>query len=1217
MGSFIDIEVLHGATDISDKVISYQRNLEICTGIGTLELILNDDGYAIDLWDQIKITELGHQKGIFFVSGNEKGVRTGTRRITAQDGSKYLSDYFISDSYTIDYESYTGYWIEKFLDEAKVSHGAIGTGVALSDNTQLGLSSAYDTIQTLLQYSGWYLYFNSTNTAQVGSMSVKSGNPTKLTDSSIRAVTVNKNDSMLRNRAVVSGNYDVTASSYIFADNSINTPWNYDSKDKRAILISNSAIYSQSDADELSRKLLTEFAKLNCEKTVEIVGEVNVTVGDFVNIKSKGWSGTGLVTTIDVNLSSSGLVTTLILDQRCPRLFAYWGELVDYVYVGTDGAGVWRKPISDTGWESHNTGIPSGEYSITDLYINNQVFGTIAGSGDLYYKQFDDPWNLYVPSGIQDENGTTVSGLLAKGLTINHQTNNLIVGYNNTIPSGEGMRAWVLEITPSGELVRDDIVYIASGDYDTHIVDLDTNDVDNIISTYTPTVEIIPSGIDGYNFGCRTDLPNSLQTGSITTLPIPASGLISQNHIDYVSGGCYTYEWIEHTSTSPSSVITQAEGLNSTYAYFLYPKRVSAYAYKSIARRVKLVNTLGVLTTVVTDVDTNLQLSGSIYKVPDNNDFLYIATTSKIYLVNFATGTCTLMASYTLPSQTNIKNATYWENNKYLYVEQFGKYMYVLYRKIYGNPTLDNYNIEYNCTKVDMTNGNVYSYIVDSIVMAGLNITRHINITGSYHVKIEDERMLIMEWIFTGTLAVPVWSMTLIYGTDNESTSQHMYTTNYWTQDPDDIHTSYVGESYDGIAHQRAVSGFVGNTIDLTNISTSTFCYILDTSIMPGWPGYVVKTFSSYSHLDDTLVPYVEIQNIEYSLCDYPPMGYTDERLACSSSISSTPYFLSSSGTHYCIRSGITGETIKELDPDDYDCTTLYITWNTTYNSSGGIGGSYSGATNTRDDIDDSIYILGKKKTSGYFRILAINISGDLVKEMDFGPYPYYGYYYAYSIRSFVSNNFMVTTLLQQDRNGHWSYINTIMYCYPLNPNYITTGTGYQILRQQEDVFTPILTVDALYQVEISKPSPIEVFNITSSSIMDIYQAETASGLFSTVTPAYETYDGRVFDIQSPSTFVTTSGVVGSGLRYFGIASDDGLKAFPTNLTDESLTILPSGCYHLEMTNNTVNPYIFVSTSGDSPIFWEREPTASGFVNYSVGIPSGVDLTCIRVDDKL
>ena len=87
-------------------------------------------------------------------------------------------------------------------------------------------------------------------------------------------------------------------------------------------------------------------------------------------------------------------------------------------------------------------------------------------------------------------------------------------------------------------------------------------------------------------------------------------------------------------------------------------------------------------------------------------------------------------------------------------------------------------------------------------------------------------------------------------------------------------------------------------------------------------------------------------------------------------------------------------------------------------------------------------------------------------------------------------------------------------------------------------------------------------------------------------------------------------------MRYFGIASDEGLKAFPTTLSGDSLTIFPSGIYHLETTNNTTNPYFFVTTSGDSPIFYQRDPTASGFIDYSATLPSG-EITCIRVDDQL
>jgi hypothetical protein len=1126
--------------------------------MATLELTIIDEGTLFDCWDSLTVWEDNHKKGIVYISTNERNEKSGTRIISAQDSSKYLTDYFISDSYTIDYESYTGYWIEKFLDEAKVSHGTIGTGVAISDNTQLGLSSAYDTIQTLLQYSGWYLYFDGNGAAIVGSMDVHSGHPTTINDTRILSVSTNKNDSMLRNRAVVWGNYDVSTSGQIFADISVNTPWNYDSIDKRAVVISNSAIANQVDADSLAKKVLTEFARINYEKTIAVVGEVNVTVGDFVHISSMGWSGTGLVTTLEVSFSSGGLITNLTLDQRCPRLFAFWGEIDDYVYIGTDGSGVWRKPIDASGWESFNELLPTDDYDISDLYINDKIFATIAGSGELYYRQYDSPgWIPYLPSGLLDENGTEISEVLARGLTINHQTNNIIVGYNNIIPSGDYTRCWVVEITPSGELVRDDIVYVASGDYGTHIVDLDTNDVDNVISVSTGGITFVDS------LGSRTNTWAREEADSTTILP-------ESDNIDVYEDTDYVLNSIIVTGyTTVGKPILQYLAADRINAYYRCSRAFGA-APRNVMRKYKYTLNLTsppTISTSYTDVAGPAWYgnTGYSYKEDDNDDIIYCTGLyewlshthfyHEVYDFSDSSYTWDYATEYDYTGLTML--STY----------QIGSKIWRGFYKITGT-TLDVYYYSY-----DQVTGAITSYTntVTVNIPGVTSLTIVTNVVGSLFSRSFAINKTGTDAIFCLIVTTNDSRILVMHGS---GVSELKYT-QVWAK-PEEM-GGYIQGYY---AYGTAVAG---DTNTNTGINNYYAFRVREGSAPPvyNYAGII------YAYIDDTFAETITKEFSPGPMDEAATLLFYEESTVknlslISSKYSSTPLGVFGTGTIY-VRNARTQEEITPITPVGLGngvVSVAYIPFVNHYDFDNilfitSYDGVNSSLTSVRADTGALVHI---------FHDIDTNVQN-----------------------FFCSNGFIVTGSTNQ----------TCRFLYPSSREYYY-GSGGLILRQQKEVFTPILTVDSLYQVEISKPYPIEVFNITTSGIYPIYQADTASGDFTEIVPTFDTYDGRVFDVQVPDSFIIASGVVPSGLRYFGVVTGDYLKAYPIDLLSDSITVATfSGeVNHLETTNNTVNPYIFVSTSGDNPTFLQRNPLESSFVDYSIGIPSA-EITIIRCDDFL
>ena len=134
----MNIIVKHNGLDITSSVISYNIEKKICSGVGSLEIEIVSGG-SYNPWDIIEIWEDSNKKGKFFVSKILDDV-VGTTVLSCLDNVKRLQDYYITESYLIDYPSTCRYWIEKFLDEAGAPYTFTvdGYGSLISNNTSLG-----------------------------------------------------------------------------------------------------------------------------------------------------------------------------------------------------------------------------------------------------------------------------------------------------------------------------------------------------------------------------------------------------------------------------------------------------------------------------------------------------------------------------------------------------------------------------------------------------------------------------------------------------------------------------------------------------------------------------------------------------------------------------------------------------------------------------------------------------------------------------------------------------------------------------------------------------------------------------------------------------------------------------------------------------------------------------------------------------------------------
>jgi len=219
---------------------------------------------------------------------------------------------------------------------------------------------------------------------------------------------------------------------------------------------------------------------------------------------------------------------------------------------------------------------------------------------------------------------------------------------------------------------------------------------------------------------------------------------------------------------------------------------------------------------------------------------------------------------------------------------------------------------------------------------------------------------------------------------------------------------------------------------------------------------------------------------------------------------------------------------------------------------------------------------------------------------------------------------------------------------YPFDPGLI--GASVDALEQTYGVYEVILEPDEVSKVEISKGSPTVVYSTPniSGSVTVPPTAYLAASLTNLVNDFYlppphfyNFYDARVFDIPSPHLFYVEQGgspalgILPEALleRYVGLAVSGELtiikydftgQFYPVTSISGSLMTVASGIINpsgaittFETTNYTLDPYLFIGISGPPTMFFQRNPLGMYFYSYSSTLPSGVDITVIRVDDDI
>lgn len=1212
----MDVLIKHEGTTVTTDVVSYEREHRICTGIGTLRVVF-EDTTAEDFspGDTIDIHENGDFKVRYYVSDVSHSVPDAQITLECQDKSKYIVDYFIPESYTIEEPSYTRFWIEKFLDEAGVDYDfqTSGPGQLLSNFMQLGLQSAYDQVMQLLQLSGWYMFFDGNGTAIIGSLKTDLGSTQgTLNTTDITSASRQSDDKMLRNRAVVWGAYDPVDQEYAFADVTVHTPWNYNHNDLRTMVISNSNIPNRSSAFSIANTLLKEFARITVEKHIVATGARNFLLGDAIRVRSHVWSGKGVITTFGVSMSRDGLQTRIILDERCPRLFGFF-DYGDYVYVSTFGDGVWRKHIRfDHTWEDFSDGFT--DMRITDLHIADEVFSAVGASGEMYFNlETDTPWTKIgfdslmssaddeVPVGSGITNFEAYSGVMGRATIVDRDFHRVLYAvdtwsglnmgdyyltlsglYQGLTPVGfvysgtlDDSRGWIVSYDIHNGTFNEEYPISVSGNFNIRVFDVENDGKNDFVSVYVGREAMIPFYDIDHNFGMFTSFPTTGTNDSRNIVGIDRSDfhLEGESFADSLGDSFIVATYNNELIGEREIVAATLDGGDTV----LVKKHYFQVMDEELGRTV-----IDVETTELNQTGTGL--GDSVLGLSRESEGFYrifhgevSGSTSESYeqilkyrvwdIADNSVSADITLGTLTVPEDTNktgfqqshFQDSITIEDTIYTYVVKIGK------AEAGVTADVDNYVKIYRQT-CNMLSGTTSQGLIADIAFTSAEGTSpgldwNIETLGGGGLpkwlfqrgNLPAIALFIREWDDHIAADASELNNYLIYSNDGSSFNTILIQSATDSTDPDFLLSGGITENGGG-GVQLSSDGFLvyHRRIGGPNDGV-TYAY----------------QGESVSIVDSAEIPFHwRPSNV------WPMFG------------SLSDCYIAKNGSDWYF---INDENLNPISlmsfPFGYDVHKPFSMGSSAFNE------FYWFATNT---VDEKYEILRTSKSSvtGYIKPFVEMTHGESSKASIFG-------------------NFFV------DANGSVLYLDNTGNDYAANP-------AFKILRRDEEGFDVLQEGAYPIRMDISTYLPLVTLQNAENTFnsFSIYENEV---LQTTIVP---TISGIVVPIQDYrytllDTVDSSSGVIGMSKQLLYLKEDDiwsidattfsGNMVLYENVPSTSI----SGMLGRIETSNYVSSgqYIFVTTSGEAPMFYQKDPEAGAFIFYS-GLPPS-RATMIRLDDRI
>lgn len=395
------IEVTIDGADVSDYVITYQRNDSICEPGQMFTLTMTrkkpDDSFiSIETADSVVIKEKYGGSPTTVLKGFVTKVEINAERalMTVHGADKYimLADYFIPSRLETSGQT-VAYWIEYICNEAglnvqfDVYPYSVTQGAGDAEGTPLGMQTALQSLKLLERKGTCYTRYDSSSD-KILVYRLTTSQP-KVNVNSSNLITIDRSTATKTTRNVVKVwggyRYDWTTGEEIEYNASAraNIP---EMVVDQTTLISSPEIRTFTFASIVAQRVLATTANLDDIALCECAGLYpTVEVGDWIYISIEqgefDYTQERQVTSINISVDTNGAKTTFMVGEKCPRVSVSPPLVPIYVTDTKNGVGV--------SWDAGESFSPSNiglvtinELSGKSIAVNNygrQMAVTAAG----------------------------------------------------------------------------------------------------------------------------------------------------------------------------------------------------------------------------------------------------------------------------------------------------------------------------------------------------------------------------------------------------------------------------------------------------------------------------------------------------------------------------------------------------------------------------------------------------------------------------------------------------------------------------------------------------------------------------------------------------------------------------------------------------------------------------------------------------------------------
>lgn len=362
------ISVTIGGANVGNSVISLRTEQDICRVAQTCTIAL-DPNVAADFnpWDEIAISINGIGRFTGYVDDPLRGREPAEYIVRGTDVMKRALDNYYAEiaqdeaglwwpnPFVVEEELDAGYWVDYWLKYVGIAtSGSVETGRTVPVDLEWNFIAVSDIILECLGYAGggWTVIVDGDGVAQIGEKAI--GVASHSFDSTnIIGFSRSQDDSWRRDRAVV------------FGDGVVGEKPDDPAGCTKTAALSSTFIGTQAVADDLAQDILDFFDEDLDIKRCLIAGDATIWLGETGTVSDpwSGYSGTGLITSIETTVDDRGFRQLVSLDEKCGFIWG-WGIEEDLYLMGCE-TGIWRTMRDGTNWVQINEGLTEEQYQVS------------------------------------------------------------------------------------------------------------------------------------------------------------------------------------------------------------------------------------------------------------------------------------------------------------------------------------------------------------------------------------------------------------------------------------------------------------------------------------------------------------------------------------------------------------------------------------------------------------------------------------------------------------------------------------------------------------------------------------------------------------------------------------------------------------------------------------------------------------------------------------